>query len=69
MTRTRLVVSASVVTLLLSGPTPAQGPHSDTVIAVVDMNGDKRPDVLTDARKGADIFFNGGKSTQMTSTR
>ena len=41
-----------------------------TQIAVVDMNGDKRPDVLTAARKGAYIFFNGGqKGTQVTSTR
>ena len=29
-----------------------------TQIAVVDMNGDKRPDVLTAARKGAYVFFN-----------
>jgi hypothetical protein len=29
-----------------------------TQIAVVDMNGDKKPDVLTAARKGAYIFFN-----------
>jgi hypothetical protein len=40
-----------------------------TQIAVVDMNGDKRPDVLTAARKGAYIFLNGAKSTQVTSTR
>ena len=39
-----------------------------TQIAVVDMNGDKRPDVLTAARKGAYIFLNGAKSTQVTST-
>jgi Domain of Unknown Function (DUF1080)/FG-GAP-like repeat len=29
-----------------------------TQIAVIDMNGDKRPDVLTAARKGAYVFFN-----------
>ena len=29
-----------------------------TQIAVVDMNGDKRPDVLTAQRKGAFVFFN-----------
>ena len=29
-----------------------------TQIAVVDMNGDKRPDVLTAQWKGAYIFFN-----------
>jgi len=29
-----------------------------TQIAVVDMNGDKKPDVLTAARKGAYVFFN-----------
>jgi FG-GAP-like repeat len=40
-----------------------------TQIAVVDMNGDKRPDVLTAARKGAYVFLNGAKSTQVTSTR
>jgi hypothetical protein len=41
-----------------------------TQIAVADMNGDKRPDVLTAARKGAYIFFNNGqKGTQVTSTR
>ena len=40
-----------------------------TQIAVVDINGDKRPDVLTAARKGAYIFLNGAKSTQVTSTR
>jgi hypothetical protein len=33
------------------------------------MNGDKRPDVLTAARKGAYVFLNGAKSTQVTSTR
>jgi hypothetical protein len=40
-----------------------------TQIAVVDMNGDKRPDVLTAARKGAYVFLNDAKSTQVTSTR
>ena len=29
-----------------------------TQISVVDMNGDKRPDVLTAQRKGAYVFFN-----------
>jgi hypothetical protein len=29
-----------------------------TQIAVVDMNADNRPDVLTAARKGAYVFFN-----------
>ncbi len=29
-----------------------------TQIAVVDVNGDSRPDVLTAARKGAYIFLN-----------
>jgi hypothetical protein len=29
-----------------------------TQIAVVDMNGDKRPDVLSAQRKGAYVFFN-----------
>ena len=29
-----------------------------TQISVADMNGDKRPDVLTAQRKGAYIFFN-----------
>jgi hypothetical protein len=36
-----------------------------TQIAVLDMNGDNRPDVLTAARKGAYIFFN--SSTRPTS--
>ena len=31
-----------------------------TQIAVADMNGDRRPDVLTAARKGAYVFFNSG---------
>ena len=33
-----------------------------TQIAVLDMNGDKRPDVLTAQRKGAYIFLNNIKS-------
>jgi hypothetical protein len=42
-----------------------------TQIAVVDMNGDKKPDVLTAARKGAYIFFNNvpRASSRVTSAR
>lgn len=42
-----------------------------TQIAVVDMNGDKRPDVLTAARKGAYVFFNNVSraSSKVTSTQ
>jgi hypothetical protein len=39
-----------------------------TQIAVVDMNGDKKPDVLTAARKGAYVFFNNVARTTSRAT-